>query len=75
MTATLDLDAIDIYSPDNYVDAPPHEVFEYLRREQPVYRQAMPDGTSYWAILKHADLVEVSRTSRPSASSRRATCS
>ena len=39
-------------------------MFEYLRREQPVYRQAMPDGTSYWAILKHADLVEVSRQPR-----------
>ena len=55
------LDSIDIYDPDNYVDAPPHEVFEYLRREQPVFCQAMPDGTGYWAILRHADLVEVSR--------------
>ncbi len=55
------LDSIDIYDPDGYVDAPPHAVFEYLRREQPVYWQDMPDGTGYWAILKHADVVEVSR--------------
>ena len=60
-TSTIDLDQIDIYNPDNYVAGPPHEVFEYLRRVQPVFRQPMPDGTFYWAVLKHADLVEVSR--------------
>lgn len=59
MAATLE--DIDIYSPDVYVDAPPHEAFAHLRRECPVYRQSMPDGTSYWAVLKHADVVEVSR--------------
>ncbi|MEX0665728.1 MAG: cytochrome P450 [Acidimicrobiia bacterium] len=53
---------IDLYSPDGYVDAPPHEVFAYLRRECPVFRQEMPDGTWYWAVLKHADVVEVSRS-------------
>jgi cytochrome P450 len=56
-----DLDTIDIFDPDQYVVGPPHEVFEYLRREQPVFRQAMPDGTSYWAVCKHADLVHVAR--------------
>jgi cytochrome P450 len=55
------LDGIDIYSPDGYVEAPPHEVFAALRREQPVFRQEMPDGTWYWAVLKHHDVVEVSR--------------
>jgi cytochrome P450 len=57
----LTLESIDIYDPDGYVEAPPHEAFEYLRREQPVYRQAMPDGTAYWAVLRHADVVEVAR--------------
>ena len=45
MTPT-DLDTIDIFDPDQYVEGPPHEVFEYLRREQPVFRQDMPDGTA-----------------------------
>lgn len=57
----LTLEHIDLYSPDGYVDAPPHEAFAYLRRECPVFRQEMPDGTWYWAVLKHADVVEVSR--------------
>ena len=55
------LEHIDLYSPDVYVDAPPHEVFAALRHERPVFRQEMPDGTWYWAVLKHADVVEVSR--------------
>ncbi len=55
------LEHIDLYSPDGYVDAPPYEVFATLRREHPVFRQEMPDGTWYWAVLKHADVVEVSR--------------
>jgi cytochrome P450 len=57
----LTLDQIDIYSPDVYVDAPPHEAFALLRRECPVFRQTMPDGSWYWAVVKHADVVEVSR--------------
>lgn len=55
------VDTIDIYNPDNYVEAPPHAVFEFLRREHPIWRQEMPDGTWYWAVLKHADVVHVSR--------------
>src|SRR5262249_46372435 len=52
---------IDIYDPKGYIDSPPHAVFEQLRREQPVYRQPMPDGTEYWAVLRHADVVHVAR--------------
>ena len=54
-------DLIDLYDPDVYVAGPPHEQFERLRREDPVHRQEMPDGTWYWAVLRHADVVEVSR--------------
>jgi cytochrome P450 len=59
MTATVE--HIDLYSPDGYVAGPPHEALEHLRRTQPVFRQPMPDGTSYWAVLTHADVVHVAR--------------
>jgi cytochrome P450 len=59
--AVVDTGTIDIYSPDRYVEGPPHEVFEHLRRTQPVFWQDMPDGTGYWAVLKHADVVHVAR--------------
>ncbi len=51
----------DMYSPDHYVDSPPHELFDELRNSQPVYRQAMPDGTEYWAVLRYDDVVAVAR--------------
>jgi len=57
----LSLDQIDIYDPARYGEGVPLEDFARLRRERPVHRQEMPDGTSYWALLKHADVVEVSR--------------
>lgn len=51
----------DIYSPDRYRDGPPHEVFAELRRTDPVHWQEIPGQAGYWAVLRHADVVEVSR--------------
>jgi cytochrome P450 len=59
--AAVEASPIDIYAPDRYVAGPPHEVFEHLRTTEPVFWQDMPDGTGYWAILKHADVVHVAR--------------
>ncbi len=53
-----------IYSPDLYVDGPPHELFARLRRDEPVFWQDMPDEPGYWAVLKHADVVHVAREPR-----------
>jgi cytochrome P450 len=51
----------DLYDPDVYVAGPPHETFTELRRSDPVHWQDMPDGTGYWAVLRHADVVHVAR--------------
>lgn len=53
--------AIDLYDPDTYVAGPPHAELERLRRDDPVHRVPMPDGTAYWAVLRHADVIEVAR--------------
>ena len=53
--------ATDIYSPDVYVDGPPHEAFSRLRRERPVCWQHVPNQAGYWAVLCHADVVHVAR--------------
>lgn len=63
-------EATDLYDPDGYIDGPPHETFERLRQEQPVYWQPMPDGTGYWAVLRHADLVAVAREPKTYSASR-----
>jgi cholest-4-en-3-one 26-monooxygenase len=39
----------------------PHEMFELLRREAPVFFHPEPDGRGFWAVTKHADVVAVSR--------------
>jgi cytochrome P450 len=53
---------VDIYSPDWYLGDDVHETFAELRRTDPVHWQDMPgDEPGYWAILRHADLVEVAR--------------
>ena len=53
--------AADIYSPDVYVEGPPHEAFTRLRRERPVCWQDVPGQAGYWAVLRHADVVHVAR--------------
>lgn len=54
------LEDIDLYDPDGYVDAVPHEAFAVLRRQAPVFWQSTPWGGGYWAVMKHADVVAVS---------------
>lgn len=52
---------VDLYSPDTYLSGPPHDDFARLRREEPVYWQDIPGQDGYWAVLRHADVVHVSR--------------
>ena len=52
---------VELWDPDAFVDAPPHEFLAELRRTQPVYWQDMPDEPGFWAVLKHADLTAVAR--------------
>jgi cytochrome P450 len=54
----------DLYSPDSYVEAAPHEAFDELRARCPVYRHPHPDGGEYWLLSRHQDVVDVSRDHR-----------
>jgi cytochrome P450 len=57
-------DKVDIFNPDAYVHGPPHTLFAELRHRAPVFWQQRSDAVGepgYWAILKYADVVEVSR--------------
>ncbi len=38
----------------------PHDQFDRLRREAPVYWHPEPDDTGFWAVTKHADVRQVS---------------
>ena len=51
---------VDIYNPDNYVEAVPHKAFKCLRDEAPVHWHDHPDG-GYWVVSRHEDVMAVSR--------------
>lgn len=53
---------MDLYDPASYVDGPPHEELASRRAREPVSWQATPDGSGYWAVLRHADVVAVARS-------------
>jgi cholest-4-en-3-one 26-monooxygenase len=57
----VNLDDIDLYDPDSYVAAVPHEMFSTLRREAPVYWHDKPDDVGFWCVTRHADVVTVNR--------------
>ena len=55
-----DLDA-DIVSHDTYVRSVPHAAFAHLRETDPVAWIDEPGGNGFWAVLKHKDLITVSK--------------
>jgi cholest-4-en-3-one 26-monooxygenase len=55
---------LDIQSHGLYVDGPPFETFAWMRKHAPIHRhKGMNDGDVawFWALTRHADVVEVSR--------------
>ncbi len=53
--------AVDLADPDTFVAGPPHEALASLRRTDPVLWQPMRGEPGFWAVLRHADVVEVAR--------------
>src|SRR4051812_17551155 len=65
---------VDIYDPDIYVAGVPHEVYTKLRNETPGFFHPEPNGgRGYWAVMKYADVVAISRNPQTYSSHRGAT--
>jgi cholest-4-en-3-one 26-monooxygenase len=61
----LPFDPIDLISGDYYAkNGYPHGQWSYLRKHQPVFQVVGPNVDPFWAITKHADIVEISRQPR-----------
>jgi cytochrome P450 len=58
----MELSDINLLDLDGFADGAPHEVFDLLRREAPVFWHEEPDGPGFWAVTRHADVQYVSRT-------------
>jgi len=54
-------DGVDITSHDTYLGDFPHATFARLRAEDPVSWTTEGDGSGFWSVTRHADVVEVSR--------------
>ncbi|MBX9640027.1 MAG: cytochrome P450 [Mycobacteriaceae bacterium] len=52
---------VDLASPDAFVNGVPHEALAMLRRTDPVHWQPMDGEPGFWAVLRHADVVQVAR--------------
>lgn len=51
----------DVTSHDTYLEGFPHAAFQRMRTEEPVVWTTEMDGSGFWSVTKHADVVEVSR--------------
>lgn len=64
MDPRLAYDTLDIISNEAYRNGPPHELYTVMRREAPILKHRGIDPGSpewFWALTRHADVVEVSR--------------
>ncbi|MEE3329760.1 MAG: cytochrome P450 [Myxococcota bacterium] len=59
---SLDISSIDLISPDRYVEfGYPHDAWKWLRANDPVRFIERDAGSSYWAVTRHADILEVGK--------------
>ncbi len=56
----ITLDDVDLLA-GTWENGVPHEMFDLLRREAPVFWHREPDGPGFWVLTKHADVLAVSR--------------
>ncbi len=68
----MQLSDVDLLA-DTWSRGVPHDQFDLLRREAPVFRHPEPDGPGFWALTRHADVVAVSRDSATYSSERGST--
>jgi linalool 8-monooxygenase len=51
---------IDLKNPDLYQPGMPHDLFAWLRANDPVFWNPEADGPGFWALTRHEDIVRVS---------------
>lgn len=60
--AEIDLTTLDIATPEHYEkNGYPHREWTYLRRHAPVFWYERQNVDPFWAITKHADIIELSK--------------
>lgn len=58
----FDLRTLDVVSPEHYeANGYPHPEWTYLRRHAPVFWYERSNVDPFWAITRHADIIEISK--------------
>ena len=57
----MQLSEVDLLDPDVFRTGRHHEMFRVLRAEDPIHWSDEPDGSGFWSITRHADLITVNR--------------
>jgi cholest-4-en-3-one 26-monooxygenase len=57
----VELRDIDLLDRDVFSRRVPHDWFEHLRRNAPIYRHGEPDGPGFWVFTKHEDVSTLNR--------------
>ncbi|MGH0029009.1 MAG: cytochrome P450 [Myxococcota bacterium] len=66
----MQLSDVDLNDLDVFEAGCPHDMFETLRREAPVFWHEEPDGPGYWAVTRYDDLKHISRHPKEFSSER-----
>ncbi len=61
---------VDLSDPDLYVGKVPHEIFTWLRREDPVHWNPVAGGRGFWSVTKYDDIVAISKNPEVFSSAR-----
>jgi len=58
----VNLDRVNIIHPDDYAEhGYPHDIWSWMRREDPVFWWDKTEGRPFWAITKHADVMTIGK--------------
>jgi cholest-4-en-3-one 26-monooxygenase len=55
---------IDLANLDTFVAGVPHDMFDRLRREAPLYFHPETSGAGFWCVVRYHDLEQISRDAR-----------
>jgi cholest-4-en-3-one 26-monooxygenase len=55
---------VDLTNLDTFVAGVPHDMFDTLRRDAPLYFHPETDGPGFWSVVRYHDLEQISRDPR-----------
>ena len=54
---------IDLLNPASFIGGHPHDQYDWLRENAPIYRHKDPGGADFWAVTRYEDVHYIGRHS------------